>query len=258
MGLTLKSNSIISSIATGFDLPVAGSVGTYLFDANSIGKNYAQNGKKPLVVGTPIRSSQFGVKFNKTNYINTGLILSALKPTAPEYTVIVVCSNNTDTAMSYPLAVSYKNSDASAIDVNGEGVGFFFANVTAFASINNGGGSYGNGNVQYGRAGFSTKSIVIPTSRYKYKDKITVSEHNSGNTASADRTTETAVTMPTKPIFIGRFQDALGGGITDANISYDTEFYGVFMFDRYLSNDEMTIMRNWIASEFLASRELSL
>lgn len=258
MGLTLKSQDMISSIATAFDLPVANAVGVYLFDENSVGKNYAENGAKPTVIGAPIQSSQFGAKFNKTNYIDTNLVLSALKPAAPEYTIIAVVSNVTDTTKNIPIAVSFKNSDSAGADVNGEGLGLFLANLTGFASTKNSDGTYANGNVQTNRSGFSTKSIIIPACRYKYQDKISISERNSGVSQQASRTTETAVVMPTKSIRIGRFGDALGGGITEENISYETEFYAVFLFNRFLSDVEMQTMRGWISSEFLASRGLSL
>lgn len=258
MGLTLKSQDMISSIATAFDLPVANAVGVYLFDENSVGKNYAENGAKPTVIGAPIRHSQFGVKLNASNYIDTNIILSALNPLAPEYTVMAVCSNVTDLTKNIPIAVSYKNSDAAGVDVNGEGIALLANNLAAFASIKNADGSYSSGNAQTGRSGFSTKSIIIPACRYKYKYRIQASEYNSLANVAAERNSETAVVMPTKSIRIGRFGDALGGGITEANISYETEFYAVFLFNGFLSDAEMQTMRGWISSEFLASRGLSL
>lgn len=258
MGLTIQSQESIRAIATGFSLPVSGAVSINLFDAASIGRNYAENGVAPKVVGTPIQSSQFGAKFNATNYIDTNLVLSALKPAAPEYTIIAVVSNVTDTTKNIPIAVSYKNSDSSGADVNGEGLALFLNTLAGFASVKNTDGTYANGNVQTGRSGFSTKSIIIPATRYKYKDRMTVSEYNSLVNISASRSAETAVTMPTKSIRIGRFGDALGGGIDNSNISYDAEFYGVFMFDRFLSDAEMVSMRTWILTKFLPGRGLSV
>lgn len=257
MGLTIQSQESIRAIATGFSLPVSGAVSINLFDAESIGRNYAENGVAPNVVGTPIQSSQFGAKFNATNYIDTNLVLSALKPAAPEYTIIAVVSNVTDTTKNIPIAVSYKNSDAAGVDINGEGIALLANNLAAFASIKNTDGSYTSGNAQTGRSVFSTKSIIIPACRYKYKYRIQASEYNSLANVAAERNSETAVVMPTKSIRIGRFGDALGGGITEANISYETEFYAVFLFNRFLSDAEMASMRTWILTKFLPGRGLS-